>query len=172
MFHLPTMASHVWVFSILITMVGPLIFPWIPSNFSRGKKKEESHELSDKSHEQRFFGWQYRHNNLPKTRCVPLNPPPVPPDWVPAEQNAINEAASSTTNAESSRPRRRLLRKTAVASTWLFVSQLVDRNLFPLHDLRLSFTLSTFHPETNLFYSADDLPCATSRASAWIWADT
>jgi hypothetical protein len=65
----------------------------------------------------RTFGWQYRHNNLPKTRCVPLNPPPVPPDWVPAEQNAINEAASSTTNAESSRPRRRLLRKTAVAST-------------------------------------------------------
>ena len=33
MFHLPTMASHVWVFSILIIMVGPLMFPWITSCF-------------------------------------------------------------------------------------------------------------------------------------------
>ena len=27
----------------------------------------------------------------------------------------------------------------------------MDRSLFPLHDLRLRFALSTFHPETNLF---------------------
>ena len=33
MFHLPTVASHVWAFSILIIMVGPLMFPWITSCF-------------------------------------------------------------------------------------------------------------------------------------------
>ena len=53
MFHLPTMASHVWVFSIN-HYGGSTDFPMDPFKFQQRKKKEESHELSDKSHEQRL----------------------------------------------------------------------------------------------------------------------
>ena len=53
MFHLPTMASHVWVFSIN-HYGGSTDFPMDPFKFQQREKKEESHELSDKSHEQRF----------------------------------------------------------------------------------------------------------------------
>ena len=30
----------------------------------------------------RTFAWHYRHNNLPKTVCRPLDDKPCPPEWV------------------------------------------------------------------------------------------
>ena len=32
----------------------------------------------------RTFAWRYRHNNLPKTVCRPLDDKPCPPEWVTA----------------------------------------------------------------------------------------
>ena len=65
----------------------------------------------------RTFGWQYRHNNLPRTRCVPCNPPPDPPDWVPPEHKEAEITTKDATDSRNHIPRKRLYRKTAPINT-------------------------------------------------------
>ena len=57
----------------------------------------------------RTFGWKFRRNNLPRTRCVPCDPPPTIPDWV---QTTTGDGAASVVN----RPRRRLRGKTPASN--------------------------------------------------------
>ena len=69
--------------------------------------------------------WRYRTNNLPKTRCQPLQFPPTAPSWVQeidaanrdGGQDQDNVSQDTSSNNRSQRPRFRLRSKTNAASS-------------------------------------------------------
>ena len=80
----------------------------------------------------RTFAWRYRVQNLPKTVCRAVRPPPSAPDWVTeilqqkSSQSAPNQTESvsnfprpvtTTSSSSTSSTRRRLMSKTSV-SAW------------------------------------------------------
>ena len=73
----------------------------------------------------RSFAWRYRTNNLPKTRCQPLQFPPTAPSWVQeidaanrdGGQDQDNVSQDTSSNNRSQRPRFRLRSKTNAASS-------------------------------------------------------